>query len=502
MSNSSSPVPSSPKTLDDWLTLQESVHPKTIDMGLARVTAVARALGVDKPACPVITVGGTNGKGSTVVHMDALLRAAGASTGMFTSPHLIRYNERIRIDGVEVSDDEIVAAFERIENARGTTTLTFFEYNALAALVIFAERAVGVAILEVGLGGRLDAVNLVDADVAIVCSIGLDHRDWLGDTLDLIGAEKAGIFRPGRPAVLGTDDMPVSVFSVIDELQARPVVAGKDFTWRVEEVRTDGAPTGAGRPEGARWSYRGLRLSLQDLPPSALAGSIQYRNAATAIAAVEALQMSAAAGAIVEGRRPLMARSGGPLELNECTVGEALRSVRLAGRFQVVPGPVIPPREIEPHTVVERQPTNSTLAFPGAQVEWILDIAHNEPAAAIFARHVRERPMPPMPQGSTDRKGRTLAVVGILGDKDAKAIASAVEPLVDHWILCALPGPRGVSADVLSQRLSLATGEVTLAPSVEAGCEIARATAEAGDRVIVFGSVYTVGPALQWLRIY
>jgi dihydrofolate synthase / folylpolyglutamate synthase len=454
------------RTLDDWLTLQESVHPKTIDMGLSRVAAVARALGVDKPACPVITVGGTNGKGSTVVHLDAFLRAAGASTGMFTSPHFIRYNERIRVDGVEVGDDELVAAFERIERERGTTTLTFFEYNALAALVIFAERSVDVAILEVGLGGRLDAVNLVDADVAIVCSIGLDHRDWLGDTVELIGAEKAGIFRSGRPAVLGTDDMPASVYSVIDALKALPVVAGKHFTWRVEE----------GRADGGRWSYQGLRLSLRDLPPSALPGSIQYRNAATALAAVEAL-MSATAGVLAEGRRPLAVGSR-PLELNERTVGEALRSVRLAGRFQVVAGPV----------------------------EWILDIAHNEPAAAIFARHVRERPMPPVPmpqaQASSPGKGRTFAVVGILGDKDAKAIASALEPLVDHWIVCALPEPRGVSAEVLAQRLSLTTGEVTLAPSVAAGCEIARVTAKPGDRDIVFGSFYTVGPALQWLGIY
>jgi dihydrofolate synthase/folylpolyglutamate synthase len=432
-------------------------------MGLARVTAVARALGVDKPACRVITVGGTNGKGSTVVHLDALLRAAGASTGMFTSPHFIRYNERIRVDGVEVGDDELVAAFERIESARGATTLTFFEYNALAALVIFAEHAVDVAILEVGLGGRLDAVNLVDADVAIVCSIGLDHRDWLGNTVDLIGAEKAGIFRSGRPAVLGTDDMPASVYSVIDALKAQPVVAGKDFTWRVEE----------GRADGARWSYQGLRLSLRDLPPSALAGSIQYRNAATALAALEALQLSATAGVMAGDRRPLVAGSR-PLELNERTVREALRSVRLAGRFQVVSGPV----------------------------EWILDIAHNEPAASIFARHVRERPMPPAPVPQRSARGRTFAVVGILGDKDAKAIASVLEPLVDHWILCGLPGPRGVSAEALAQRLSLATGQVTLAPSVEAGCEVARATAEPGDRVIVFGSFYTVGPALQWLGIY
>jgi dihydrofolate synthase/folylpolyglutamate synthase len=429
------------RTLEEWLTLQESVHPKTIDMGLTRVAAVARALGVDKPACPVITVAGTNGKGSTVVHLDGMLRAGGVSTGMFTSPHFLRYNERIRVNGVEAGDDEIVAAFERIERARGSTTLTFFEFNALAALLIFADRKVNVAILEVGLGGRLDAVNLVDADVGIVCSVGFDHRDYLGDTLDLIGAEKAGIFRVGRAAVLGTDDMPASVYGVITSLQARPVIAGKDFTWHVAD---DG-----------RWSYQGLRLSLQDLPPSALAGSIQYRNASTALAAIESLSLPG-------------------LQLNERTVGEALRDVRLAGRFQVA----------------------RVSATGGGSVEWILDIAHNEPAAAIFARHVRERPMP------APGTGRTYAVVGILGDKDAKAIARFLEPLVDHWILCALPGPRGTSAEQLAARLQLPSAKITLASSVEAGCAVAGTSTSAGDRVLVFGSFYTVGPVLQWLGIY
>jgi len=424
-------------------------------MGLGRVTAVARALGVAEPTCPVITVGGTNGKGSTVVHLEALLRGAGASTGLFTSPHLIRYNERIRVDGVEVTDEELVAAFERIEGARGSITLTFFEYNALAALIIFAQRGVEVAVLEVGLGGRLDAVNLIDADVGIVCSVGLDHRDYLGDTLDLIGVEKAGIFRSGRPAVLGTDDMPQSVYATIAAVKATPLVAGKDFTWRVEEV--------PGEQASARWSYNGLRSSLRDLPPSALSGSIQYRNAATALAAIEALEASAPATA---GRHLLK-----KLGLNAHTTGEALRSVRLPGRFQIV---------------------------QAASVEWILDIAHNEPAAAIFARHVRERPMP----GSAhSRKGRTFAVAGILGDKDAHAIASSLEPLVDHWIVCALPGPRGTSAETLAQRLRLPTSKVTLAASVEAGCEVAGASAGPGDRVLVFGSFYTVGPALQWLGI-
>lgn len=446
------------RTLAEWLTLQESVHPKTIDMGLTRVTAVARVLGVDKPRYPVITVGGTNGKGSTVVHLDTLLRTAGVTTGMFTSPHFIRYNERIQVGGVEVTDEELVAAFERIEQARGSITLTFFEFNVLAALVIFADRAIDVAILEVGLGGRLDAANLVDADVAIVCSIGLDHRDYLGDTLELIGAEKAGIFRPGRPAVLGTDDMPASVFSAITSLQARPVVAGKDFTWRVEEAAQARVPAG-----GVPWSYSGLRLSLRNLPPSALAGSIQYRNAATALAALEALEAMLPTIAATPGRQ-VSAALRGPLALSEHTVSVALRNVSLPGRFQTV------------HL---------------ASVEWILDIAHNEPAAAIFAGHVRERPA----------AGRTYAVVGILGDKDAGAIARLVGPVVDHWILCAIPGPRGTSAEDLAKRMSLPDSRTTLAASVEAGCEVARATAKPGDRVLVFGSFHTVGPALQWLGL-
>ena len=420
------------RTLAEWLTLQESVHPKTIDMGLARVTAVARALGVDKPGCPVITVGGTNGKGSTVTHLEAFLRATGAKTGMFTSPHFIRYNERIQVSGVEATDAELVTAFERIEQARGSTTLTFFEFNLLAALLIFAARRVDVAILEVGLGGRLDAVNLVDADVAVVCSIGLDHRDYLGDTLDLIGAEKAGIFRAGRPAVLGTDDMPASVYAAIIALEARAVVAAKDFTWKIEE--------------SGHWIYSGLHLSLHNLPPSALDGEIQYRNAATALAALEAL---------------------GTATLNERVASEALRAVRLPGRFQVV---------------------------RSGELEWILDIAHNEPAAVIFAQNVQ--------QWVAHKPGKTFAVVGILNDKDAGGIAAATKPVVDHWVLCALPGPRGTSAAALEKRMGLTGLPVTLFGSVEEGCEWVRATAKPGDRVLVFGSFHTVGPAMQWLGLY
>ena len=428
--NAVPPVSDRPRrTLDEWLALQDVAHGQTIDLGLERVGAVARALGVDRAPHPVITVGGTNGKGSTVAFLEAILRHAGVVTGAFTSPHLVRYNERIRIDGVPVDDAELISAFEDIEAARGGTTLTFFEYNTLAALLIFARRRVGVAILEVGLGGRLDATNLIDADVAVLCSVGVDHRDWLGDTLEAIGAEKAGIFRAERPAVLGSQEMPRSVFEAIERLDARAIVAERDFSWRTD---------------GQRWSYTGSRTTLEGLPMPALAGEIQLRNASTALAALEALGM--------------------PRALERDTVAAALRSVQLPGRFQIVPGPV----------------------------EWLLDVAHNEPAAQVLAQNLAARPV----------AGRTIAVCGILRDKDVAAIGRTLEPSIDTWIVCSIDDARGLPAAELVERLGIASREVELAESVEAGCRKAAERARPGDRVVVFGSFHTVGPALRFLQIY
>lgn len=426
------------ESLEYWLARQQAAHPRAIDLGLERVAAVAHRLGLERPAATVITVAGTNGKGSTAAHAEALLLAAGQSVGLFTSPHFIRYNERIRVQGHEIDDAALVRAFEHIEAARGTETLTFFEYNTLAALWLFAERGVRFAVLEVGLGGRLDATNLVDADAAVLCSVGLDHREWLGETLDEIGAEKAGIFRAGRPAVLGTAQMPASVYAAIERLGARAVVAERDYHWR----------TGA----QGHWSYNGPRLRLADLPPSRLEGTIQYRNAATALAAIEALALGSAASAVQPVLRALDAQ----------TVGAALGAVRLAGRFEIVPGPV----------------------------EWILDIAHNRPAAEVFAAELGRRAC----------RGRTLAVVGMLADKEVAQVGAALAPWVDEWLLCALPGPRGLDAQALADRLGVPAPR--LFGSVQDACEAARRAARPGDRVIVFGSVYTVGPALQWLGVY
>lgn len=415
------------RTLAEWLDVQQTVHARGIDLELSRVAAVARRLGVDRLHCPVITVGGTNGKGSVVAFLEAILSSEGLAPGVFTSPHLVRYNERIRVAGTEASDDELVDAFERIEAARGEITLTYFEYNTLAALLVFAGRKVDIAVLEVGLGGRLDATNIVDADVAVVCSIGFDHRDWLGETLEEIGREKAGIFRRGRPAVLGSREMPETVFAAIELSGARAVIAGRDFTWQVGE---------------GTWTYRGPQLVLEHLPAPSLPGSIQYRNAATAITAAALLES----------------------KVHFQNIRPALRTVSLTGRFQIVPG----------------------------SVEWILDVAHNEPAAKVLARHLAERTC----------AGRTIVVASMLADKDVAAIVKVLDPEVDHWILCALAEPRGLSAQDLQQRASLRGAAVTLAESVADGCEKASELAKPGDRIVACGSFLVVSAALQWLRLY
>lgn len=425
--------------LADWLAHQQAQHPKSIELGLERVRAVAERLGLLPWTLPAVIVGGTNGKGSTVAFLTALARAAGLRVGTYTSPHLQRYNERVSIDDQPVDDAELIAAFERIEKACSGTTLTFFEYGTLAALEIFKSRDLDVVMLEVGLGGRLDATNIIDADVAVLCSVGLDHQDWLGPTVEHIGREKSGIFRAGRPVVLGATEMPASVSEALTKLQARPQWIDTDFQAQIA-------------PDGRSWHWQGRSRSFDALPLPALQGPVQPRNAATAIAAfIELLRER------LPHRPPLDAS----------TVALALRSVRLRGRFQRVP----------PST--------------GYEPEWILDVAHNEDSAGVLAASLRG--LPPAT--------RTLGVVGVLGDKDAVTIVSRLEGLIDHWVLCGLDGPRGGSPEALRARLPAELPCVALAPDVAHGCAAARALAGGGDRIVVFGSFHVVGPALDWLGI-
>jgi dihydrofolate synthase/folylpolyglutamate synthase len=260
--------------LDDWLDYQQRVHPRAIALGLDRVREVWVRLGSPTPAPVVITIGGTNGKGSTVAFLEAMLRAAGKRVGAFTSPHLLRYNERVRIEGADVADAALVAAFERIEAARGDVSLTYFEYGTLAALLLFAEAKLDVALLEVGLGGRLDAVNLIDADAAIVTTVDFDHQDWLGDERDGIGREKAGIFRAARPAMVGELDPPQGLLDAAARIGADVRRLGRDFTIDVGE-------------SGWRWRSSDVELAL---PPPSLDAPCQHQNAAAAVAALHALR--------------------------------------------------------------------------------------------------------------------------------------------------------------------------------------------------------------------
>jgi dihydrofolate synthase / folylpolyglutamate synthase len=409
------------------------VHPQAIDLGLERLRLVLDRLGWRQPGIPVITVAGTNGKGSVSAFCAAIMAAAGYRTGTFTSPHLRDYRERIRVHDRLVGAAELVSAFERIEAARGEIGLTFFEFNTLAALLVFEAARLDAWVLEIGMGGRLDAVNVVDPDVAVVVSIGLDHQEYLGATLEAIGREKAGIFRRGRPAVFGSRDMPDVVEALARELGAPLKRPGIEYGF---DIVADGT-----------WEYRGSRWNLPRLPAPALAGGAQYANAATAVAALE----------------ELVAR----FTIPAAAVAQGLTQVRLPARFQVI----VP-------------------AAPGAPT-WILDVAHNPAAARVLASNLRR----------DASAGRTLAVCGILADKDAAGVAVELRDCVAAWWCVPTDGERGRSAAALAAAVALEVAvPVEAAASVAAGCAAALANANRQDRIVIFGSFHVVGPAMDWLE--
>ncbi len=279
------------RSLADWLAYIERQHPQAIAMGLERVREVAGRMGLTRPAKKVITIAGTNGKGSTVAFIEAIARAAGWSVGAYTSPHLLAYNERVRIDGRDATDDALVAGFEAVEAARDDTPLTYFEYGTLCALWLFQRGRPDLAILEVGLGGRLDAVNIVDPDVAVITTVDLDHQAWLGDDREAIGQEKGGIARAWKPLVLGEDDPPASVLRHAYAVGASAVRANCDFFFERMPSANDEAP---------RWHWWEVGWEVE-LPLPRLAAPAQLRNAATAIAALRALHRQVPKAAIAQG---------------------------------------------------------------------------------------------------------------------------------------------------------------------------------------------------------
>ncbi|HJU23844.1 MAG TPA: folylpolyglutamate synthase/dihydrofolate synthase family protein [Casimicrobiaceae bacterium] len=437
-------------SLSQWLAFISTLHPSAIAMGLERVAAVASRLGV-RIDCPVITVGGTNGKGSTCAMLEAIYRHAGFRTGLYTSPHLLRFNERARIGGDEVDDDALVGAFEGVEAARaprpgplpfsdrkpsaieageGAIPLTYFEFTTLAALRLFADARLDVLILEVGLGGRLDAVNIVDCDVAIVTTVDIDHVEFLGATREAIGREKAGIFRPGRPAICGDTDPPHSLVEHATAIGAVLRRIGVDFRYVTE---------------GTHWRYEGPGGARYGLPFPALRGSYQLANAATALAGVDALR----------DRLPIAANA----------VRAGLVHVELPGRLQVVPGrPAI-----------------------------VLDVAHNAQAARNLA----------VALGAMGTFARTFAVFGMLADKDIDAVTKALAPRIDRWYVAPLPGPRGASVARIAAALATAgvAGEhVATFDDIAQAFAVARNDANDADRIAAFGSFLTVAAVLDELR--
>jgi dihydrofolate synthase/folylpolyglutamate synthase len=420
---------SRPATLAEWLAYLETLHPKAIALGLERVIDVYARLRI-APACPVVTVGGTNGKGSTATFAERMLAAAGYRACLYTSPHLLAYNERVRVAGTLASDAELCAAFAAIEAVRGDTPLTYFEFGTLAALWLFARANADAWVLEVGLGGRLDAVNVVDADVAVVTTVALDHTDYLGPTREDIGREKAGIFRAARPAICADAHPPASLVAHARAIGARLLRIGADFGYA---------------REGSQWRYHGPAGARYGLPHPALRGDYQLANAAAAMTALDTLKERL------------------PIAMN--AVRAALVGIELPGRFQVLAG--------RPVTV--------------------LDVAHNPQAARAFADNL----------GAMGFHPRTLAVFGIMADKDIDAVIAAIAHRVDLWLVATLPPPRGATAALLAERLAHAgvDGDAVRAfADPDEAYAAARGAASEADRIIVFGSFLTVAAALAGAR--
>jgi len=398
--------------LTDWLTWLETLSPREIDLGLERVQAVLNRLSLPIPE-HVLLIAGTNGKGSSVAMADALLRAANFRVGAYTSPHITDYNERISVQGRYADDEEIVAAFEKIEAVRDDALLTYFEYGTLAAMVLFAEAALDVWILEVGMGGRLDATNAIDPTGVLISNVSLDHCDWLGKDIDTIAVEKAGVMRGGIPVVFGAEDVPQAIIDRAVEVGAQLLLRDQDY-------------------------------SLDSVPQPGLRGEFQVGNAAAVIALLAAAGLEAAA--------------------DEGLVAEVLPTVEVIGRGQ-------------------------SIELDGT--EWLLDVAHNPAAAEALAATL----------AADGHSGATLAIVGMLDDKDVEGSVQPLNEHVDQWIAVTANSHRAIPAEELARRIANACGRPCLvANSLGNAMESARRDASINDRILVTGSFFLVGPVLE--RLY
>lgn len=420
-------------TLAAWLEHLETAHPVGIDMGLARISKVKQALGLTMP-CPVFTVGGTNGKGSACAILEAILLAAGYKVGCHTSPHLLSFNERARVNGEIATDAQLLPHFEAVEQARHCfdtpVSLTYFEFTTLAIMHLFASSGLDAIILEVGLGGRLDAVNVVDTDCAIITSIDIDHTQYLGDTREKIAYEKAGIFRSGAPAICGDPVPPRTLVEHAERIGADLWLFGRDFNYQGDKQQ---------------WGYAGRALRRNALAYPTLRGANQLLNASAALAALEALR----------DRLPVSAQD----------IRQGLAAAELPGRFQVLPG----------------------------RPSVILDVAHNPHAAAVLERNLDSMGYFPY----------THAVFGAMQDKDIAGVLRHLVGTVDHWYLADLPTPRAAPAAQLAEALDAAGFQLAPEHTVRQYASpadaylAAREKAGENDRIVVFGSFFTVAGVLE-----
>lgn len=440
-------------TVGDWLAWQETLHPQAIDLGLDRISRVWRRMDMGFTGARVITVAGTNGKGSCVAILEAILLAAGYHVGAYTSPHLLRYNERIRIDGCEVRDSELCRVFEIVDRSRQEDSLSYFEFGTLAALAVFAACKPDVMILEVGLGGRLDAVNIIDADIALISSIAIDHTDWLGSDREQIGREKSGIFRTGKPVVCADPRPPASLAAEAQRLGAPFHCLEQTFT----AIPADG--------DGLHWHWRGntvagQSIDISGLPPPSLSGDVQRYNAAGVIQVLMLL--------------------ADLLPVSQQAIIAGLHDVRLPGRYQV--SYCCPPG-------LRHCPADT----PGA-IAVIADVAHNPAAAQVLARTLV----------ADDWGGRTHAVIGLLADKDIASVVAELVPVIDNWYVVDLAVQRASPAAVIMTALiaaGVSAEQVTVCPDPAAGVAQALELAVAGrDRVLVTGSFYSVSGFLSALQ--
>jgi dihydrofolate synthase/folylpolyglutamate synthase len=416
-------------SLEQWLTRIEAIHPEEVELGLARVSAVAQQMKLLPVVQPVVTVGGTNGKGSVVAVLEALLTEAGYSTGAFTSPHFLRFNERIRVAGVEVSDTEIIDAFAAIDKARGAVALTYFEFSTLAALVVFKARSPGILILEVGLGGRLDAVNIVDPSVAVITSIDLDHQGWLGESRGKISCEKAGILRESRPAVIAEPDPPPELLDTVERSGANPALfIGREFS-----VTSDQSEWWAELQAPGGESRCIERQPCGPLLPENIGAALQ--------------------AALLLG-----------VEFSDDCVAAVLPKVVPMGRRQV--------RQIRGQT-------------------YVLDVAHNPAAVRKLLEYIDVTPC----------NGKTIAVFSMMADKDIQAVIEAAADHFEAWFLAQQPGnKRAANASDIAALLNEAgQSMISISKNLRQAMRRAQSVAGEGDRLVVFGSFYTVAGVLPLL---